>query len=198
MAKKQASSDSNGQGNVLRAPAEILYAEEIAALIAEDKHERPPGWKMSPRAVHTYICGGKAGKVSVCVWCSRGTRPAAADAGASDGWVGEAAPPVACPSRWLIAIPRGAIPADRHRRAPEQTRGESSGGSPRPNAGPETCTSAVAHGGGSFAEYRRFSGDNLSDTTGHVRATKILTTRGRCEGFVTIQTPPARSYIRRA
>ena len=31
-------------------------------LIQEDKHEKPPGWKMSARAVHTYICGGKAGK----------------------------------------------------------------------------------------------------------------------------------------
>ena len=31
--------------------------------IKEDKHERPPGWKMSPRAVLTYICGGKAGKL---------------------------------------------------------------------------------------------------------------------------------------
>ena len=49
-------------GDVLRAPAEELYAEEIAALIQEDKYERPPGWKMSARAVHTYICGGKAGK----------------------------------------------------------------------------------------------------------------------------------------
>lgn len=50
------------QRDVLRAPAEELYAEEIAALIAEDKHEKPPGWQMSARAVHTYICGGKAGK----------------------------------------------------------------------------------------------------------------------------------------
>ena len=49
-------------GDVLRAPAEELYAEEIAALIQEDKYEKPPGWKMSARAVHTYICGGKAGK----------------------------------------------------------------------------------------------------------------------------------------
>lgn len=49
-------------GDILRAPAEELYAEEIAALIQEDKHEKPPGWKMSARAVHTYICGGKAGK----------------------------------------------------------------------------------------------------------------------------------------
>src|SRR6186713_2047826 len=65
MAKKQSSADSNGQGNILRAPAEVLYAEEIEALSAEDKHERPPGWKMSPRAVHTYICGGKAGKLDI-------------------------------------------------------------------------------------------------------------------------------------
>src|SRR5262245_62224273 len=49
-------------GDVLRAPAEELFAEEIAALIQEDKYEKPPGWKMSARAVHTYICGGKAGK----------------------------------------------------------------------------------------------------------------------------------------
>src|SRR6516165_2115969 len=49
-------------GDILRAPAEELYAEEIAALIQEDKHDKPPGWKMSARAAHTYICGGKAGK----------------------------------------------------------------------------------------------------------------------------------------
>src|SRR5437879_11413873 len=48
-------------GQMLRAPAEVLYAEEIEALVKEDKHERPPGWRMSPRAVLTYICGGKAG-----------------------------------------------------------------------------------------------------------------------------------------
>jgi MoxR-like ATPase len=50
------------QGDILRAPAEELYAEELEALIAEDKHDKPPGWRMSARAVHTYICGGKAGK----------------------------------------------------------------------------------------------------------------------------------------
>src|SRR3954471_20063535 len=52
-------------GDVLRAPAEELYADEIAALIQEDKYEKPPGWKMSARAVHTYICGGKAGKHAI-------------------------------------------------------------------------------------------------------------------------------------
>jgi hypothetical protein len=65
MAKKLASTDKAPTDGILRAPAEVLYAEEIEALIAEDKHERPPGWRMSPRAVHTYICGGKAGKLDI-------------------------------------------------------------------------------------------------------------------------------------
>lgn len=50
---------------VLRAPAEELYAEELEALIAADQQERPPGWKMSARAVHTYVCGGQAGKLTI-------------------------------------------------------------------------------------------------------------------------------------
>jgi MoxR-like ATPase len=69
MAKKATAADgsaeTNGKGGILRAPAEVLYATEIEALIAEDKYERPPGWKMSPRAALTYICGGKAGKLDI-------------------------------------------------------------------------------------------------------------------------------------
>ena len=68
MAKKTAADNETGGDGVsgmLRAPAEVTYAEELAALAAEDKHERPPGWKLSDRAVHTYICGGKAGKLDV-------------------------------------------------------------------------------------------------------------------------------------
>ena len=57
-------SDSNGNG-ILRQPAEVLFAEEIAALAKEDKHERPTGWRLSPRAVLTYICGGKCGKMDI-------------------------------------------------------------------------------------------------------------------------------------
>ncbi len=49
----------------LRPTAETLFAHEIEALIAADQHEIPSGWKMSPRAVHTYICGGKAGKLDI-------------------------------------------------------------------------------------------------------------------------------------
>src|SRR5882724_10282441 len=51
--------------NELRQPAEILYAEELDALTKTEKHAGPAGWRMSPRSVHTYICGGKCGKLDV-------------------------------------------------------------------------------------------------------------------------------------
>jgi MoxR-like ATPase len=42
---------------VLRPHAEQLYAHELAALIASDDLPRPPGWRMSPQAVVTYLLG---------------------------------------------------------------------------------------------------------------------------------------------
>jgi hypothetical protein len=47
---------------ILRRPAEDRYAVELAALAVNDKTDRPPGWKLSPGAVRTFICGsdGKA------------------------------------------------------------------------------------------------------------------------------------------
>jgi len=48
-----------------RLPAEQLYQNEINALIAAEKDPIPAGWKMSPRSVRTYICGGKAGKTLI-------------------------------------------------------------------------------------------------------------------------------------
>lgn len=44
---------------VLRLPAEQLFQKEIDALIAAEKDPIPTGWRMSPRSVRTYICGGK-------------------------------------------------------------------------------------------------------------------------------------------
>jgi MoxR-like ATPase len=41
----------------VRPPAEVFYAEELAALAANDAGERPPGWKLSPRTVRTFILG---------------------------------------------------------------------------------------------------------------------------------------------
>jgi MoxR-like ATPase len=42
---------------VLRPHAEQSYAGELAALAASDDRPRPPGWKLSPQAVVTYLLG---------------------------------------------------------------------------------------------------------------------------------------------
>jgi MoxR-like ATPase len=44
----------------IRLPAEVKYDAEIAALAAADKGQKPSGWKLSPRAVETYIMGADA------------------------------------------------------------------------------------------------------------------------------------------
>jgi MoxR-like ATPase len=51
--------------DVLREQAEVLFRTELDALAKEDKHDRPDGWRLSPRAVETYILGGKAGGVEI-------------------------------------------------------------------------------------------------------------------------------------
>jgi len=43
---------------VLRQHAEQQFAEELTALAAVDRRERPPQWKLSPWAVATYLLGG--------------------------------------------------------------------------------------------------------------------------------------------
>ncbi|MBV9447829.1 MAG: AAA family ATPase [Streptosporangiaceae bacterium] len=45
---------------VLRPHAEQEYAAELAALAAGDERLRPPGWRLSPWAVTTYLLGGAA------------------------------------------------------------------------------------------------------------------------------------------
>jgi MoxR-like ATPase len=47
---------------ILRAPAEQVYADELARLAAADQLPRPAGWALSPRAVRTFVVGDeKAG-----------------------------------------------------------------------------------------------------------------------------------------
>jgi MoxR-like ATPase len=41
----------------IRIPAERRHADELAALAAADDAPRPAGWKLSPRAVETYVMG---------------------------------------------------------------------------------------------------------------------------------------------
>ncbi len=50
---------------VQRLPAEQLFQNEIDALIAAEKDPIPTGWRMSPKSVLTYICGGKVGGVEI-------------------------------------------------------------------------------------------------------------------------------------
>ena len=73
MARKQreetAASSTEGSGlaspsigiapAILRPPAEMLEADELRALAQADRDPRPPGWKLSPRAVRSFICGGE-------------------------------------------------------------------------------------------------------------------------------------------
>jgi MoxR-like ATPase len=43
----------------IRLPAEVKYESELSALAAADKGPRPPGWRLSPRAVETYVMGSE-------------------------------------------------------------------------------------------------------------------------------------------
>jgi len=67
MAKNDSKADTKTEvkptdsGESLRPPAEILFAAELAALEKNDKVARPAGWRLSPKAVETYILGGTVG-----------------------------------------------------------------------------------------------------------------------------------------
>ncbi|HEX6779304.1 MAG TPA: AAA family ATPase [Ktedonobacterales bacterium] len=41
----------------LRPPAEMIYARELAALVANDEGPKPMGWRLSTRSVRTFIVG---------------------------------------------------------------------------------------------------------------------------------------------
>jgi MoxR-like ATPase len=43
----------------IRQPAEVKYEAELTALAAGDKGQKPTGWRLSPRAVETYIMGAE-------------------------------------------------------------------------------------------------------------------------------------------
>lgn len=53
------------ENDILRLPAEKLYAHEIKALKKEDKGMIPTGWQMSPKSVLKFIIGGEAGGVTI-------------------------------------------------------------------------------------------------------------------------------------
>jgi MoxR-like ATPase len=49
-----------GDAATLRRPAEQRYAEELANLAAADADPRPPGWRLSAKAVRRFVIGDKA------------------------------------------------------------------------------------------------------------------------------------------
>jgi MoxR-like ATPase len=49
----------------IRRPAEEMHATELAALISAERYPIPAGWRMSPRSVLTYICGGRSGALEI-------------------------------------------------------------------------------------------------------------------------------------
>ena len=61
----KAESKSETKSDVLRQQAEVLFASELVALAKVDKGAKPAGWKLSPKAVETYILGGDAGGTKI-------------------------------------------------------------------------------------------------------------------------------------
>ncbi len=53
------------QSDLLRPHAEEAYAHELSAIARLDHRPKPPGWRLSPWAVVTYIVGGTAGDTAV-------------------------------------------------------------------------------------------------------------------------------------
>jgi len=51
---------ANDKPTEIRQPAEVRHAAELAALEKSDKGARPPGWRLSPQAVETYVMGSDA------------------------------------------------------------------------------------------------------------------------------------------
>jgi MoxR-like ATPase len=61
-AKIEPGAGPGGQASaVLRLHAEQQYGGELTALASGDDRVRPPGWRLSPWAVTTYLLGGRAG-----------------------------------------------------------------------------------------------------------------------------------------
>lgn len=70
MAKKQraaataADALDSSASEILRPPAEVLYADELRVLAETDSGPKPPGWRLSPRAVRSFLCGSRTPEIS--------------------------------------------------------------------------------------------------------------------------------------
>src|SRR5574339_205744 len=52
--------DARQNLGIQRPPAEVLHAAELEILREQDAGPRPPGWRLSPRAVRTFILGDES------------------------------------------------------------------------------------------------------------------------------------------
>lgn len=52
-----AEGDAKPLTGLQRAPAEIMYRDELVRLEKEDSGPKPPGWRLSPKAVRTFVIG---------------------------------------------------------------------------------------------------------------------------------------------
>jgi hypothetical protein len=58
-------------------PAEVVHAAELDFLAAYDTGPRPPGWRLTPRAVVTFVCGSGGAVLEL----PKGAKPAAGTSG---------------------------------------------------------------------------------------------------------------------
>ena len=56
---------ANGDGDILRLPAELTYADQLEALTQNDADTPPASWKLSPRSALAYVIGGKTLEASI-------------------------------------------------------------------------------------------------------------------------------------
>lgn len=59
-AASSSTTKQSSKREVLRQPPEQMFADELAALDAADSYPRPPGWRLSPRAVRAFLLGSEA------------------------------------------------------------------------------------------------------------------------------------------
>lgn len=55
----EGTAQDKGKPEVLRQPAEVKYAEELAYLASVDTSPRPFNWRLSPRMIRTFILGAR-------------------------------------------------------------------------------------------------------------------------------------------
>jgi len=62
--KKENIAEPTPQNGMQRPPAEIMYAEELARLRADDNDPCPPGWNLSLKAIRSFILGDAAAGIT--------------------------------------------------------------------------------------------------------------------------------------